>query len=72
MSGIVKNRIRELRNISKLTQDELALLMKIDVSLVSKHENHDRRLQEDHVENYAKVFKVSTLEIFHQLSDVVE
>lgn len=60
----VRNRIAELRLAQKLTQVELAKLVDIDMSSVSKHEAGERVPSAETIERYAKVFKVSTLEIF--------
>lgn len=61
---ISQNRIKELREESKLTQLELAKLMDLTPSTVNKHENALRRLTEEGVRKYAAIFKVPTHHIF--------
>lgn len=61
---ILPNRIKELREAQKLTQEELGLLVGIDFTSVAKHENMQRGIDETLVQAYARVFKVLTHEIF--------
>lgn len=63
----IPNRIKELRERSRLTQEELGKLLGVDATTISKHETGDRALSDDKVMAYAKVFKVSTHEIFVNL-----
>lgn len=65
MSVIPYNRIKVLRETSKLTQKELAKLLDIDHTTVNKHENHLRPISKELVESYSAVFKVSSVELFH-------
>lgn len=58
------NRIREQREKSRLTQRELALLMGIDFTTVSKHENGDRGPTPEEIKKYAQVFKCESYELF--------
>lgn len=60
----MKNRIRELREERKLTQRELGLIVGLDASTVSKHEDGSRNLQAEQVRRYADVFKIETFELF--------
>jgi transcriptional regulator with XRE-family HTH domain len=53
-----------LRRRSRLTQQELAKLMDLDDSTVSKHEAGERSLDSDIISRYAKVFKCQSFELF--------
>lgn len=59
-----KNRVRVLREQSRLTQEELATLTGFSLSTVCKHEARSRGLTDQAIAAYAKVFKVKTYEIF--------
>ena len=58
------NRIRELREAQKLTQKELAKLVDLDHTTISKHESGARSLGRDEILKYARVFKCETYEVF--------
>lgn len=62
--GAPKNRLRELRDRSRLTQEEVSTLTGISVAAISRHENCSRGLSQDAIEKYASLYKVSTYEIF--------
>lgn len=65
---IPKNRLSELRARSRLTQEEVAILMNInDITIISKHENSKRPLTNEVITKYAKLYKVQTHEIFFDL-----
>lgn len=59
-----KNRLRELREARMLTQAEVGLILGLDYSTVSKHESGDRSISFENLEKYARLFKVSTSEIY--------
>lgn len=63
------NRLKILRDRSRLTQREVAKLMDIDYTTVSKHEAGTRGLTREEVENYARVFKCESYEIFMEPSE---
>jgi hypothetical protein len=71
---IAQNRLRELRERHKakgglwLTTAEVATLTGIGEADVSRHENHVRALTEEHVRAYAKVYKVSSHQLFTNLT----
>lgn len=65
-----KNRLRELRDRSRLTQEEVSLLTGISVAAISRHENCSRGLTQDAIERYAGVYKVHTYEIFMDPAEV--
>jgi hypothetical protein len=73
-SRIFKNRLQKLRERGKgkgglwLTAVEVARLRGIDVSLVSRHENHERPLTENDVTEYAKIYKVRPDQLFEGLT----
>ena len=64
MSTIARNNLKKLRERSRLTLEEVATLAGFDITTISKHENHTRGLTDDAITKYAKLFKVSTYEIF--------
>lgn len=59
-----QNRIKLLRERSRLTQKELAKLMDTDFTTVSKHESADRGLTSDEIKKYAAIFKCASYELF--------
>lgn len=64
MADVQKNRIKELREDRQLTQKELATLVGLDYTTVSRHENTHRGLSREDIEKYAAVFKCPTHELF--------
>lgn len=62
--SIAKNKLRKLRDRSRLTLEEVSTLTGYDITTISKHENCTRGLTKDAIEKYAKLYKVSTYEIF--------
>lgn len=68
--GAPKNRLRELRDRSRLTQEEVSTLTGISVAAISRHENRSRGLSQDAIERYAGVYKVHTYEIFVDPAEV--
>lgn len=59
-----QNRLRELREKSRLTQKEVAKLLDVDHTTVNKHEAGTRGLTSGEIEKYAQVFKVQSHELF--------
>lgn len=59
-----KNRLREFRDRSRLTQEEVSLLTGFSVAAISRHENGSRNLSEDAIVKYANLYKVHTYELF--------
>ncbi len=59
-----KNRLRGLRDRSRLSLNEVSILTGFDPSTISKHENGSRRLTESAILKYAQLYKVETHEIF--------
>ena len=58
------NRLRELRDRSRLTLQEVAILTGFNVSTISRHESGERALSEDALVKYAALYKVHTYELF--------
>ena len=63
MDGI-KPRLRELRNRSRLSLEEVSILTGYDVSTVSKHESGSRNLTSEAIIKYSKLYKVHTHELW--------
>ena len=59
-----QNRLRKLRERSKLTQHEVAKLLDINHTTVSSHESARRGLTGPEIEKYAALYKVSSFELF--------
>ena len=60
-----KNRLREFRDRSRLTLNEVSILTGYDVTTISKHESGTRRLTEPAILKYAALYKVHTHELFY-------
>lgn len=58
------NRLKELRDRSRLTMQEVSILTGFDVSTISRHESGDRGLSSDAIDKYASLYKVRTHELF--------
>lgn len=65
-----RNRLRELRLERKLTQEEVAKLLDIDNTTVSKHETGLRGLSLEDIEKYARLYKVEPFELFISPEDL--
>lgn len=64
MKNIQKNRLRELRDRSRLTLQEVSILTGYGVSTISRHESGERSLSEEAIVKYASLYKVHTYELF--------
>ena len=62
-----KNRLRELRDRSRLTLEEVSMITGYSVPTISRHENCGRSLSEEAVMKYASLYKVQTHELFLEL-----
>lgn len=60
----VKTRIREFRERARLTQSELAKLMEVDTTTISRHESGSRGLSHTEIAKYCQVFKCMSHELF--------
>jgi len=69
---IPKNRLRELREARKLTQQEVAKLLDIDHTTVSRHESGSRGLSPEDIQKYARLYKVESYELFINPKDLEE
>lgn len=59
------NRLRELRDRSRLTLKEVSILTGFDISTISRHENGSRALSHDAIMKYAALYKVESYELFN-------
>lgn len=59
-----KNRLKELRDRSRLTLEEVSILTGFSVPTISRHESGSRSLSEEAVQKYAALFKVPTHQLF--------
>lgn len=58
------NRLRELRDRSRLTLEEVGMITGYSVATISRHEDGSRSLSEEAVAKYAGLYKVPTHQIF--------
>lgn len=58
------SRLRELRDRSRLTLQEVSTLTGYGISTISRHESGDRKLSEEAIIKYAALYKVHTYELF--------
>lgn len=59
-----KNRLKELRDRSRLTLQEVSILTGFSIPTISRHESGGRALSEEAVLKYAALYKVNTHELF--------
>jgi transcriptional regulator with XRE-family HTH domain len=59
-----RNRLRELRDRSRLTMQEVSILTGFTVPTISRHENGTRSLSADAMAKYAALYKVQTHELY--------
>ena len=59
-----KNRLKELRDRSRLTLQEVSILTGFSVPAISRHESGGRKLSQDAIIKYANLYKVHTYELF--------
>ncbi len=58
------NRLRELRDRSRLTLEEVSIITGLAVTTISRHENGSRSISEEAILKYAQLYKVHTYELF--------
>ena len=63
------NRLALLRERSKLSQSEVSKMLEMSVSTISRHENSSRGLTRDVLIKYARLYKVTSAEIFIELEE---
>lgn len=61
---IARNRLRELRDRSRLTLEEVSILTGYSVPTISRHENCDRSLSKEAIAKYSALYKVHSYELF--------
>jgi transcriptional regulator with XRE-family HTH domain len=59
-----RNRLRELRDRSRLTLEEVSLITGFKPATISRHESCGRSLSEEAIDKYASLYKVKTHELF--------
>lgn len=59
-----KNRLRELRNRSRLTMEEVGMITGYNITTISRHENGGRSLTEEAIAKYASLYKVPSHQLF--------
>ena len=59
-----KNRLKELRDRSRLTLEEVSIITGFKVPTISRHENGSRSLSEQAIQKYAALYKVPTHQLF--------
>ena len=62
--GAPKNRLKELRDRSRLTLEEVSMITGFSVPTISRHENGGRSLSEEAIAKYAALYKVPTHQLF--------
>ena len=64
-----RNRLRELRDRSRLTLEEVSILTGFSVPTISRHENGGRSLSEEAISKYSALYKVPSHQLFiHPMS----
>lgn len=69
MAKAMQNRLRELRDRSRLTLQEVSVLTGYGISTISRHESGDRALSEEAIIKYASLYKVHTYELFNAAAE---
>lgn len=59
-----ENRLRELRDRSRLTLQEVSILTGYGVPTISRHENGSRSLNEEAIAKYSALYKVPSHQLF--------
>ena len=59
-----QNRLKELRDRSRLTQDEVSMITGYSVATISRHESGSRGLSQDAIDRYSRLYKVRSYELF--------
>lgn len=63
------NRLKEHRKSNGYGQADVAKYLGIDQTTVSNHESGRRQLTGDMIRDYAKLYQISALDIFHKMND---
>ena len=64
MKEATPNRLKELRDRSRLTQEEVSMITGYSIATISRHESGSRKMDMDAIDRYAKLYKVRTYELF--------
>lgn len=67
-----KNRLKELRDRSRLTLQEVSILTGFSIPTISRHESGGRSLSEEALVKYANLYKVHTYEIYYEKGEVID
>lgn len=67
-----RNKLKSLRDRSRLSLSEVALLTGYDPSTISKHESGSRSLSPEATARYSKLYKVESYELFYLDGEFVE
>lgn len=59
-----ENRLVELRDRSRLTQEEVSIITGFAIPTISRHENRTRSMSPDVIRKYAALYKVQSHELF--------
>lgn len=65
-----KNRLKELRDRSRLTLQEVSMITGYSVPAISRHESGGRGLNEEALIKYASLYKVHTYELFQRPNEI--
>lgn len=65
-----KNRLKELRDRSRLTLQEVSMITGYSVPAISRHESGGRGLNEEALIKYASLYKVHTYELFQRSDEI--
>lgn len=57
------NRIKELRELQKLLQRQIASILEIDTPMLSKIERGERKAKKEQVLKFAEIFKVDSADL---------
>jgi transcriptional regulator with XRE-family HTH domain len=63
--SVKENRLRELRDRSRLTLQEVSILTGYSVPTISRHESGERSLSEEAILKYSSLYKVHSYELFN-------
>lgn len=67
-----KNRLKELRDRSRLTLEEVSMITGFAVPTISRHESCGRSLSEEAIMKYASLYKVQTHELFFKAGEEID
>lgn len=71
-NGAQKNRLREFRDRSRLTLEEVSILTGFSVPTISRHENGGRSLSEEAIMKYSALYKEPPHHLFMYPSETEE